>query len=131
MTKKRTKTRFQEPESVAGNGLLHRRALLGQGALFAGAAVTGLGASLTRAAAEPLVAGPWSNQWGRVIAGYQTPSPFESNVVRTLTNPDNLLRTGHARTPHHMLKGITTPNGLHFTICHSGVPDIDPSQHEL
>lgn len=46
MAKKQTKTRFQEPESVAGNGLLHRRALLGQGALFAGAAVTGLGASI-------------------------------------------------------------------------------------
>ena len=30
-----------------------------------------------------------------------------------------------------MLKGIITPNGLHFTICHGGVPDIDPDKHRL
>ena len=131
MVKNPTETKISEPESVAGNGLLHRRALLGQGALFAGAAATGLSASLTRAAAEPLVDGAGSNQWGRVIAPYQTRSPFESDVVRTLTNPDNVFRNGHARTPHHMLKGITTPNGLHFSICHSGVPDIDPNEHKL
>ena len=131
MAKNPPKTKILEPESVAGNGLLHRRALLGQGALLAGAAASGLGASLTRAAAEPLVDGAGSNQWGRVIAPYQTRSPFESDVVRTLTNPDNVLRNGHARTPHHMLKGMTTPNGLHFSICHSGVPDIDPNEHKL
>ena len=32
-------------EAVAGNGLLDRRALLGRGILFAGAAATGAGAS--------------------------------------------------------------------------------------
>jgi len=37
---------------VAGNGLLHRRALLQGGVMFAGA--LGSGASLTGAAAEPL-----------------------------------------------------------------------------
>jgi sulfane dehydrogenase subunit SoxC len=131
MAKKRDDAIIEEPESVAGNGLLHRRALLGHGALLAGAAATGIGTSLTRAAAEPLVDGAGANQWGRVIAPYQTRSPFESDVVRTLTNPDNLLRNGHARTPHHMLKGATTPNGLHFSICHSGVPDIDPNEHKL
>ena len=30
-----------------------------------------------------------------------------------------------------MLKGTITPNGLHFTITHAGIPDIDPSQHKL
>jgi sulfane dehydrogenase subunit SoxC len=131
MTFKRDSATFHEPEFVAGNGLLHRRALLGQGALFAGAAATGLGASLNRAAAEPMTDGPWTRQWGHVIAAYQTPSPFEADVVRTVDNPDNLPRNGRARTPHHKLKGIITPNGLHFTICHAGVPDIDPAQHRL
>ncbi len=45
-------------ELVAGNGLLHRRALLRSGAMFAGA--LGSGASLTGAAAEPLTEPEWS-----------------------------------------------------------------------
>jgi amidase len=44
---------------VAGNGLIDRRALLGRGILFAGAAATGTGGSLTGAAAEPLRVDPW------------------------------------------------------------------------
>ena len=47
-------------ESVAGNGLIDRRALLGSGIALAGAVGTGVGASLTSAAAEPLTNGPWS-----------------------------------------------------------------------
>ena len=43
---------------VAGNGLLDRRALLSQGAAFAGA--MGAGAVTTGAAAEPLANDPWS-----------------------------------------------------------------------
>ena len=128
MAGKRT-TRAQEPEVVAGNGLLHRRALLGSGIMLAGAAAAGVGA--TTAAAEPLKDAPWSLRWGQVIPAYQTPSRFESKVVRTLDNPDNSPRNSRARTPHHLLKGIITPNGLAFTICHGGVPDIDPAQHKL
>ena len=45
-------------EFVAGNGLLHRRALLQSGVMFAGA--LGSGASLTSAAAEPLTEPEWS-----------------------------------------------------------------------
>ena len=45
------------PPSVAGNGLLDRRALLGRGIALAGA----VGTSLTSAAAEPLANGPWSS----------------------------------------------------------------------
>jgi len=119
-----------EPEFVAGNGLLHRRALLGRGIVFAGAVSTGLGA-VTAAAAEPLSDAPWSLNVGTPIPAYQTPSRFEAHVVRTRDNPDNVPRNSRARTPHQMLKGIITPNGLHFTICHGGVPDIDPAQHRL
>lgn len=43
---------------VAGNGFIDRRALLGRGILFAGAAATGTGGSLT-AAAEPMPVDPW------------------------------------------------------------------------
>jgi sulfane dehydrogenase subunit SoxC len=30
-----------------------------------------------------------------------------------------------------LLQGAITPNGLHFERSHSGIPDIDPSQHRL
>ena len=131
MANKRSKSAQSEPEFVAGNGLLHRRALLGRGVLIAGAMGTGFGASLTGAAAEPLVEAPWSRRWGAVVPPYQVPSSFEKDVVRSVDNPDNVPRNSRARTPHHLLKGIITPNGLHFTICHGGVPNIDPAQHKL
>jgi len=50
---------------------------------------------------------------------------------RTRTNPNNEFRNSHARTPHHLLNGTVTPNSLHFSINHAGIPDIDPAQHKL
>jgi sulfane dehydrogenase subunit SoxC len=116
-------------EPVAGNGLLHRRALLGSGIAFAGA--LGTGASLTAAAAEPLTEPEWSLYPGAVTSALQTPSKYEKDVVRALSNPKGEPRTQHARTPHQALNGTITPNSLHFTILHSGIPDIDPAQHRL
>ena len=116
-------------EPVAGNGLLHRRALLGGGVMFAGA--LGAGASPTGAAAEPLVEPEWSLYPGEVTPVLQKPSRFEAAVVRTLSNPKGEPRTQHARAPLQMLNGTITPNPLHFTILHSGIPDIDPAQHRL
>jgi sulfane dehydrogenase subunit SoxC len=130
MAKKDSRLRSQAPE-VAGNGLLDRRALLGRGIAFAGAAATGAGASLTGAAAEPLKDDPWSLAMGSVLPPRQQPSRFEDKVVRTLSNPNNEFRNSHARTPHHLLHGTVTPSSMHFTICHSGVPDIDPDKHRL
>ena len=52
-------------------------------------------------------------------------------MVRNLSNPKGEPRTQHARTPHQSLNGTITPNPLHFTILHSGIPDIDPEQHRL
>ena len=116
-------------EPVAGNGLLDRRALLGGGLALAGA--MGTGVSSTGAAAEPLKDAPWSLEIGAVTPPLQTASRFEKHVVRALSNPQNEMRTSHARTPHHLLNGSVTPNSLHFTINHSGIPDIDPAQHKL
>src|SRR5216684_8609799 len=116
-------------EPVAGNGLLDRRALLRGGAMVAGAMTTS--ASLTGAAAEPLQNDPWSLEMGSVVPAYQVPSRFEKDVVRTRSNPNNEFRNSHARTPHHLLQGTVTPNGLFFSINHAGLPDIDPAQHKL
>jgi sulfane dehydrogenase subunit SoxC len=126
MTSKRRGPVF---EIVAGNGLIDRRALLGRGAMIAGA--IGTAGSLTGAAAEPLKNDPWSLEMGLVTPALQTPSRFEKDVVRTRSNPDNEFRNSHARTPHQMLNGTITPNSLHFSINHSGLPDIDPEQHRL
>ena len=110
---------------VAGNGLLDRRAFLRGGALFAGYAIAG------GATAAPLADQPWSKSAGSSSPAYEKPSRFEDKVARTLSNPNGEPRTSHARTPHHLLNGSFTPNGLHFTILHSGIPDIDPDRHRL
>src|SRR6516164_1197337 len=116
-------------EAAAGNGLIDRRALLGRGVVFAGAMSAGIGSA--SAAAEPLADDPWSLEVGDPMPPYQGPSKFEAKVVRTLSNPNNEPRNSHARTPHHLLEGTTTPNGLHFNINHGGVPNIDPDKHRL
>ena len=61
-------------EPVAGNGMLDRRALLGRGIVFAGAATTGASASLIGAAAEPLTNGSWSLGPGVPVPPYGQPS---------------------------------------------------------
>jgi sulfane dehydrogenase subunit SoxC len=128
MGKSSSRGRAPSLDTVAGNGLVNRRALLGRGIALAGA----LGVSgATGAAAEPLEDAPWSHAFGEVTPPLQTPSRFEKNVVRALSNPNGEFRTAHARTPHQLLNGTITPNALHFSINHGGIPDIDPAQHKL
>src|SRR5580704_7548655 len=105
---------------VAGNGLIDRRALLGRGMALAGAAATAVGTSGTSAGAEALPVDPWSKEPGEPIPPYGVPSKYESKVVRTLTNPKNEARTSNGRTPHHLLNGTITPNGLHFVVARAG-----------
>ena len=114
---------------VAGNGLINRRALLGKGIAVAGA--MGAAGTVTGAAAEALKDEPWSLEFGSIMPPVQTASKYEKDVARTLSNPQGEFRNSHARTPHHLLSGTVTPNGLHFSINHAGVPDIDPAKHKL
>ena len=134
-------SRFRRTKSaavgaVAGNGLMDRRALLGQGAVLAGAMSTAPLGALTGAAAEPstdtpLTDAPWSLEPGATIQPYERPSQFEKGVVRTLGNPDGKPGAQGARTPHHLMNGTITPNGLHFVVSWGGAPDIDPDKHRL
>src|SRR6266704_6929039 len=125
----RSKQECKNPEVVAGNGLLDRRAFLRSGAAVAGAMI---GYTFVEsAAAAPLADDPWSLVPGAISPAYQQRSRFEEKVVRTLSNPKGEIRTSHARTPHQLINGTFTPNGLHFTIVHSGTPDIDPDKHRL
>jgi sulfane dehydrogenase subunit SoxC len=115
---------------VAGNGLLHRRLFLTQGAALFG---TG-GLSLLAAqplAAETLTVPQWMKAPGAPMSGYGQPSRFEEKVQRLVQTRPGAVGSGSSRTPHELLKGTITPNGLHFERHHSGVPDIDPAMHRL
>ena len=100
----------KDTQAVAGNGLLDRRAFLRGGAAFA-AAITSYSMAKS-ASAEPLADDPWSKLPGALSPPYEKRSRFEEKVVRTLSNPNGEPRTQHARTPHHLLNGTFTPNGL-------------------
>src|ERR1700757_4065166 len=133
---RRRRTNSSALEAVAGNGLLNRRALLGRGAIFAGAMSAAPLGALTGAAAEPvkgapLADAPWSLEPGATIQPYERPSRFEKDVVRTLGNPNGQPGAQGARTPHHLINGAITANGLHFVVSHGGAPDIDPDKHRL
>jgi sulfane dehydrogenase subunit SoxC len=97
--------------------------------VIAGAA--GAAGAMTGAAAEPLKDEAWSLEFGGNTPSLQTPSPYEKNVVRSLSNPNGEFRNSHARTPHHLLNGTVTPNSMHFSINHCGIPEIDPARHKL
>ena len=121
--------RWEELGLAASNGLFDRRAFFKGGAAFA-AAMTGytLGGS---ARSQALIDDSWSRVPGTPTGPYESPSRFEAHVVRTRTNPNGEPRAQQSRTPHHLLDGTFTPNGLHFVISRSGPPDIDPDQHRL
>src|SRR6266851_1473342 len=125
----RSKRELKNLEAVAGNGLLHRRALLRGGAALAGV-MTGY-TLVPSASGQQLADDAWSLVPGVTVPDYGTRSRFEQRVARTLSNPKGEPRTQHARTPHHLLNGTFTPNGLHFVISHTGDPDIDPDKHRL
>ena len=112
-------------EQVAGNGLLHRRLFLQGGA----AALAG--ATLLTARAAPPEVPAWMKTPGAPMRGYGERSPHEARVQRTVNATPGTTGTGGSRTPIEALEGIITPSSLHFERHHSGVPDIDPAQHQV
>jgi sulfane dehydrogenase subunit SoxC len=125
---KSNKTLDPTVEVVAGNGLLHRRLFLTQGA----AAVGSLGLlSAGPAAAEPLEVPPWMKAPGTHMSAYGQPSRFEAGVQRVVGGTPGVVGSGVSLTPFERLHGTITPNSLHFERHHSGVPDIDPAGHKL
>jgi len=129
MATNRSNVHGSEPDTVAGNGLLHRRMFLTVGTAAAAAAA---GAALPNpAAADALSVEPWMKLPGSGFVGYGQPSKYEEKVVRTWNTAPGTTGTGAARTPHHLLDGMITPNGVHFERSHSGIPDINPDTHRL
>lgn len=120
-------------DEVAGNGLLDRRSFLLSGMAFSGVALSGvaLAAGHPKASiAEPLPR--WMKTAGGHDNAYGLPSTHESQIQRQLAKSEpqtSLFSIWH--TPIENQRGIITPSGLHFSVQHNGIPDIDPQQHEL
>ena len=118
-------------EVVAGNGLLHRRLFLTQGAALVGTGGLALLAARP-AGAEALTVPPWTRTIGAPMSGYGSPSKHEGKVQRIVRpGVPGAPGTGGSRTPLEFLRGTITPAGLHFERHHNGIPDIDPAQHRL
>ena len=129
MATNRSTVHGSELDTVAGNGLLHRRMFLTVGTAAAAAVA---GAALPNpAAADALPVEPWMKLPGSGFVGYGQPSKYEEKVARTWNTAPGTTGTGAARTPHHLLDGMITPNGVHFERSHSGIPDINPDTHRL
>lgn len=129
--KRRNGTNLDAPTGAAAKkGGFDRRALLRAGALAAGMASIGAGIA---GAAESVGADTpeWMKTPGRSFSTYGMPSKWQEKVQRAFTVLPGRPGTGASRTPLHLLEGTITPNGLHFERHHNGVPDIDPSHHEL
>src|SRR5437773_1288479 len=114
---------------VAGNGLLHRRMFLTAGTAAAAAVASSV--LPNPSAADALPVEPWMKLPGSGFAGYGQPSKYEQKVARTWNTAPGTTGAGAARTPHHLLNGMITPNGVHFERSHSGIPDINPDTHRL
>lgn len=117
-------------EVVAGNGLLHRRLFLTQGAALVGAGGLGL-MTAQPASAQALAIPEWMKAPGSHMREYGQPSRFEQGVQRVVGGTPAVVGSGVSFTPHHRLHGTITPNSLHFERHHSGVPDIDPDGHSF
>lgn len=119
----------KELESVAGNGLIHRRHLLqlGLGGIAAAAPLATMAAENTPGLEIP----SWSRTPGPGPGGYGQRSRFNTSQ-RMSGNPNPLYPGGGAsRSPLADLQGTITPNSLHFERHHAGIPDIDPAGHQL
>jgi len=127
----RTKlTSMGHPVSEAPDRI-DRRTFLAHGAAVAGAAAA---AGLASGAnAQGLAGQPWERVYGAGFTGYGQPSRFEQPVMRHIGRPygDLAPGSGAALAPIESLEGIITPSSLHNTRSHSGMPDIDPKQHQL
>jgi sulfane dehydrogenase subunit SoxC len=123
-------------EPAAGNGLLHRRALLQQGLVLATAAAASPALAQSPEApasggVEQAAASPLLRQPGAPFSPYGQPSPHERRVMRAVAGNTDVPGNGVSWTPLEALEGIITPSGLHFERHHNGVPAIDPKQHQL
>ena len=119
-----------------GDRSLTRRGLIGAGAGAAAAAIVSGPALAEEGDNLPPSIPEWQLHPGDEVLSqpYGRPSKFEANVVRRYRHgspPPASRLTSFSLTPLQDLRGIITPNGLHYERHHAGVPTIDPSEHRL
>lgn len=68
---------------------------------------------------------------GANFSNYGQPSVYEKDIIRWISANPNVPGNGVSWTPLEELQGTITPNGLHYERHHNGVPDINPSTHEI
>ncbi len=104
--------------------------------LLAGAAGSAALATTVARADDPAITElpDWSVYLGDGVdaAPYGVPSEYEADAIRRdvpwlTADPVSSVNF----TPLHKLEGIITPNGLCFERHHSGVAQIDPTEHRL
>ena len=128
MSQSKHPTHISDLEAAAGNGLMNRRLFLTGSASVAGGLAL---LTATQASAAPLEVPPWMKVPGTHMRPYGQPSSFEEGVQRIVGGTPGVTGSGVSFTPLEKIHGTITPNGLHFERHHSGVPDIDPSRHQL
>lgn len=72
---------------------------------------------------------PASRSLGAGVGGYGERSPFETTLRRV--RESRYDQAAGSLTPLQDLNGTITPSALHFERHHAGIPEIDPSRHEL
>jgi sulfane dehydrogenase subunit SoxC len=134
-----TRSTSNPDDADAGERVLSRRQMLGEGsALMGGAIAAGL-AGCNASAATPDAGNvppnipEWMKAPGEPMGSqlYGTPSPFEKDVIKNISKSLPQYISASGRTPIGDLDGIITPNGLFYERHHGGVPTIDPDQHRL
>jgi len=120
-------------KTVAEGGLLDRRSFLMSGLTLSSVLpMTVLASSITGQSRIGEDFHPWMKVPGRDATAYGRPSSHEKSIVRHLekNTPETSLFSLW-QTPIENQRGIITPSGLHFTVSHNGIPDIDPQHHQL
>ena len=116
-------------QKIAGNGLLHRRHLLGLGMAGMG---TLMARSVIGAENTAITIPQWSKMPGPGPSEYGQPSAHSDGFRRLVSGGGALSPgSGTSRSPLQLLQGSITPNSLHFERHHAGVPAIDPAGHRL
>jgi sulfane dehydrogenase subunit SoxC len=109
-------------------GISRRTALWTLGSLLSGMTLKAVGGE----SRQPTQESPLDSTkiLGPPVSEYGIRSSFESGVVRwRYKTPTN--ESSWTMTPLHDQRGVITPSSLQYERHHAGVPNIDPSRHNL
>jgi len=112
---------------VPDKNTINRRTFLSSSLLSAVAGVAIIGGRPLKA--EPLPV--YMRTMGRMDEEYGQPSIYEKDVKRKAAAPYESSIFTITHTPLDQLRGTLTPSGLHFSVQHNGIPDIQKSEHVL